>query len=262
MRALWSDRHSGFHNVCQKVQRIRRFSYSRGLCGTSPGVLWGFCGALRGPRDFPRFFGGSDPMLVTLGNCWNFNQGPKKNPKAKESHEQHQRIFWTRFMRTNFCSFEGSCDRQRMLAIQIATIALACGSAMTLGPYPQYGGDFPEEIPEKIREDHGKSLGLFPGILLGSAAGIPQTFNSSHLRPPEHFQNSLPFSYGWERRYAAFFRSGSREVLSELLMEFPAVLRVFLNYRSEIRPSKVPKEGSRSVERVSGIPSVPKLLRK
>ena len=26
--------------------------------------LWG------GPRDFPRFFGGSDPMLVTLGNCW------------------------------------------------------------------------------------------------------------------------------------------------------------------------------------------------
>ena len=52
----------------------------RGLCrglsegseGVSLRVLQlrgsaGFCG---GPRDFPRFFGGSDPMLVTLGNCW------------------------------------------------------------------------------------------------------------------------------------------------------------------------------------------------
>ena len=38
----------------------------RGLCqGLSEGSA-GFCG---GPRDFSRFFGGSDPMLVTLGNC-------------------------------------------------------------------------------------------------------------------------------------------------------------------------------------------------
>ena len=50
----------------------------RGLCGGLSegsagslrgfsGVSAGFCG---GPRDFPRFVGGSDPMLVTLGNCW------------------------------------------------------------------------------------------------------------------------------------------------------------------------------------------------
>ena len=51
----------------------------RGFCG---GSLRGLCGALRGSagglsegsaglcgvlRDFPRVFGGSDPMLVTLG---------------------------------------------------------------------------------------------------------------------------------------------------------------------------------------------------
>ena len=42
---------------------------SRGLCGLSAGSLRGFCG---GPRDFPRFFGGSDPMLVTLQNCWKY----------------------------------------------------------------------------------------------------------------------------------------------------------------------------------------------
>ena len=42
----------------------------RGLCrglsegsAGSPRVLWG-------SGDFPRFFGGGDPMLVTLGNCW------------------------------------------------------------------------------------------------------------------------------------------------------------------------------------------------
>ena len=39
----------------------------RGLCEVSCGISAGFCG---GPRDFPRFFGGSDPILVTLGNCW------------------------------------------------------------------------------------------------------------------------------------------------------------------------------------------------
>ena len=52
----------------------------RGLCGGllegSAGSLRGFCkisaGFCGGPRDFPRFSGGSGPMLVTLGNCWTF----------------------------------------------------------------------------------------------------------------------------------------------------------------------------------------------
>ena len=50
----------------------------RGLCGGlsegSAGSLRGFCGVsagfCRGPHDFPRFFGGSDPVLVTLGNAY------------------------------------------------------------------------------------------------------------------------------------------------------------------------------------------------
>ena len=46
----------------------------RGLSEGSAGSLRGFCGVSAGlcggPRDFPRVFGGSDPMLVTLGNCW------------------------------------------------------------------------------------------------------------------------------------------------------------------------------------------------
>ena len=43
------------------------------------------------------------------------------------------------------------------------------------GPHPQYGWDFPEEIPEKFRKDPGNALRAFPGIPLGSTAGIPQT---------------------------------------------------------------------------------------
>ena len=33
-------------------------------------------------------------FTISLGET-DLNQGPKQNPEAKESHEQHQRIFWT-----------------------------------------------------------------------------------------------------------------------------------------------------------------------
>ena len=54
-------------------QRALRGSL-RGLCGVSPRVLRGLCGVLRGSagfsQGFSRFFRGSEPMLVTLRNCW------------------------------------------------------------------------------------------------------------------------------------------------------------------------------------------------
>ena len=43
---------------------------SEGSAGVSPRVLRGSEGFWGGLRDFPRFLGGSDPMLVTLPNCW------------------------------------------------------------------------------------------------------------------------------------------------------------------------------------------------
>ena len=42
-------------------------------------------------------------------------------------------------------------------------------------PYPQYGWDSPEKIPEKFRKDPGNALRAFPGILLDSTARTPQT---------------------------------------------------------------------------------------
>ena len=55
--------------------------------------------------------------------------------------------------------------------------------------------------------------------------GCPKPYNSRQLRLPEHFQNSLPPSTAGD---VSFFESGSGEGLSELVMEFPAVLGVFL----------------------------------
>ena len=96
-----------------------------------------------------------------------------------------------------------------------------------VGHTPQYGWDFPEEIPENFRKDPGNALRAFPGVPLESTAGMPpKPYNSRHLRLPERFPRilSLPIRAG----DASLFRIGSGEGLSELVMEFPAVLGVFL----------------------------------
>ena len=78
----------------------------------------------------------------------------------------------------------------------------------------QFSGKTPETLSEHFLE--------FPSrVRLGS----PKPYDSRHLRRPEHLQNSLPPSTAGD---ASFFRSGSREGLSEPVMEFPAVLGAFL----------------------------------
>ena len=90
-----------------------------------------------------------------------------------------------------------------------------------LGHTPSRAGIFPEEIPEKFR----KRSESVPGIPLERYGwGPPKPNNLRHLRRPEHFQNWLPPSTAGG---ASFFRNGSREGLSELVMDFPAVLRAF-----------------------------------
>ena len=78
--------------------------------------------------------------------------------------------------------------------------------------FQKNSGKTPETLSERFLESR---------VLLGS----PKPYNSKHLRLPEHFQNSLFFSTAEE---ASTFKSGSGEGLSELVMAFPAVLRLFL----------------------------------
>ena len=96
-------------------------------------------------------------MLVTLGNCWRL-----------DSHE----VFGN-------CHSERSPTCARELGVQVKAATFGSGSSglreenSPIGLYPQYGWDFPEEIPEKFRKDPGNALRAFPGIPLKSTAGIP-----------------------------------------------------------------------------------------
>ena len=93
------------------------------------------------------------------------------------------------------------------------------------GPYPQYGWDFPEETPENSRKTPETLSERFLEFPSRVRLGAPKPYISRHLSLPEHFQNSLPLSTAGD---PSFFRRSSGEGLSELIMEFPAVLRAFL----------------------------------
>ena len=94
-----------------------------------------------------------------------------------------------------------------------------------VGHTPSTAGTF----RKKFRKNSGKTPETlserFLEFLSRVRLGCPKPYNSRHLRLPERFQNSLPPSTAGD---ASFFRIGSGEGLSELVMEFPAVLGVFL----------------------------------
>ena len=98
-----------------------------------------------------------------------------------------------------------------------------------LGHTPSTAGTF----RKKFRKNSGKTPETLSELFLEFPPrvrlGCPKPYNSRHLRLPEHFQNSLPPSTAGD---ASFFRSGSGEGLSESVMEFPAVLCVFLKTRT------------------------------
>ena len=93
------------------------------------------------------------------------------------------------------------------------------------GHTPSTAGTF----RKKFRKNSGKTPETLSELFLEFPSrvrlGCPKRYNSRHLKAPEHFQNSLPPSTAGD---ASFFRSGSGEDLLELVMEFPAVLEVFL----------------------------------
>ena len=96
---------------------------------------------------------------------------------------------------------------------------------LKLGHTPSTAGTF----RKKFRRNSGKTPETLSERFLEFPSrvrlGCPKPFHSRHLRLPERFQNSLPPSTAGG---ASFFRIGSGEGLSELVMEFLAVLGVFL----------------------------------
>ena len=76
-------------------------------------------------------------------------------------------------------------------------------------------GKTPETLSESFLE--------FPSRV---RLGCPKPYNSKHLRLPEHFQNYLPPSTAGG---VSFFQKWFRRGPPEPVMEFPAVLGVFLS---------------------------------
>ena len=100
--------------------------------------------------------------------------------------------------------------------------------SLLVGHTPSTAGTF----RKKFRKNSGKTPETLSERFLEFPSrvrlGCPKPYSSRHLRLPERFQNSLPPSTAGD---ASFFRSGSGEGLSEPVMEFPAVLGAFPNFR-------------------------------
>ena len=94
-----------------------------------------------------------------------------------------------------------------------------------LGHTPSTAGTFRKKFRKNSRKTPETLSERFLEFPSRVRLGCPKPYNSRHLRLPERFQNSLPSTAG----DASFSRIGSGERLSELVMEFPAVLGVFLN---------------------------------
>ena len=107
----------------------------------------------------------------------------------------------------------------------------ACPILAFMGHTPSTAGTF----RKKFRKNSGKTPEALSERFLEFPSrvrlGCPKPYNSRHLRPSRVFPESLSPSTAGE---SSFFGIGSGEGLSELVMEFPAVLGVFLNLRQQI----------------------------
>ena len=125
------------------------------------------------------------------------------------------------------CYVTGACVT-RSVRNKIDTREVFDHFGFFMGHTPSTAGTF----WKKFRKDSGKTPETLSERFLEFPSrvqlGSPKPYNSRHLNAPEHFQNSLPPSTAGD---ASLFRSGSGEGLSESVMEFPAVLGVFLIFR-------------------------------
>ena len=119
----------------------------------------------------------------------------------------------------------GPTDRKKVIVAHESQCEIAFIEGR-LGNTPSMAGTF----QRKFRKKSGKTPETLSERFLEFPSRVrlvsPKPYNSSNLRLPERFQNSLLFNTAGD---TSFLRSGSGEGLSELVMEFPAVLTVFLN---------------------------------
>ena len=110
-----------------------------------------------------------------LGGTWTLEkQGRKKRGKCLPSKFAEK--------------FAGNFPKVLWTKIKKSPQIRSAESRAENGPYPQYGWDFPEEIPERPRN----ALRAFPGIPLESTAGIPQALKFKAFEGSRAFPEFSP----------------------------------------------------------------------
>ena len=72
---------------------------------------------------------------------------------------------------------------------------------VAIGPYPQYGWDLPEEIPEEFRKDPGNALRAFPEFPSTVRLGSPKPYEIKAFEVCRRVPELSPPQYGWGRLF-------------------------------------------------------------
>ena len=115
LKTAFSKAPEGHHPRGTTLREALRGNLSlRGLCRR-------FCG---GPRDFPKFFGGSGPMLVTLGHCCQQVLNPTPlNPAPATCHKRKRKLR---------CSFRNAALQKLHCNIRFSAVRKSFGPKAAL----------------------------------------------------------------------------------------------------------------------------------
>ena len=73
-------------------------------------------------------------------------------------------------------------------------------------PRPSTAGTFWKKFRKNSEKTPRNALRAFPGIPFESTAGTPKPYHSRHLKPPDHFQTSLPLSTAGDASFSEVVR--------------------------------------------------------
>ena len=141
----------------------------------------------KGPRDFPRFFGGSDPLLVTLGNC------SRSNPRNSKVYSRNTKFHFrnAELGRTTKGAYSPRGRSRHLLETPFSepllrTLLRTLSYCKSHSTPPSQN---PSENPSPEPYTNTTILGATPGAIPGIGGNPHERF--SYIRPLEHLSYAL-----------------------------------------------------------------------